>query len=187
MEFKFSIPQKIEKITLKQSSPAKVRAKIDEGFEAGYQAGKWQASMEQKKWVAAQKAELQQTMEALQKIYIETQNLISHDFPPMLQLILEKLFKKNPFTPEQIATEIQAFLQELNEAHSIRIECAPQTLQAIQNACEKMNLNFGQGSLQWKTNSDLHPGEYRIQSDLGSVDGRLQPRLAKLDLALPKT
>lgn len=183
MRTKFAIPHKIAKITLKEKSEESSRAQIGDGFEAGYQAGKWQAALEQKKWIEVQKNELQKNLQTLQEIKTQTNDLIAAEFPGLLHLLLEKVLKKNPFTVKQIAEEIQVFLRELNEAHSVRIECAPSDLKSIQETCEKMNLNFGQGGLQWKTNPDLQSGEYRIQSDLGSVDGRLQARLAKLNLS----
>ncbi|MES2308989.1 MAG: FliH/SctL family protein [Verrucomicrobiota bacterium] len=184
MQVKFAIPSKITKVVRVEKNETTDPAHFDAGFKAGYQAGQWQATLEQKKWIETQKVEWAKSLEALLSLHQEAKTLIAADFPFFAQTIVEKLLKKNPFTPEQIADEILAFLKDLSEAHSIRIECAPQDLQSIQSICEKTGMNLGQGSVQWKAHADLASGEYRLQSDLGSVDGRLQPKLAKLKIAL---
>lgn len=184
MQIKFAIPTPITKIKPIEKTASLSPSHFDEGFQAGYQAGQWQAALEQKKWIDSQKEEWNKSLLALHSLHQEAQNLIASDFPPLIQLLTEKLLKKNPFTPQQIADEIQSLLKDLSEAHSIRIECAPLELESIQNICEKTGMNLGQGSVHWKSNADLASGEYRIHSDLGSIDARLQLKLAKLQLAL---
>lgn len=184
MQIKFAIPSPINKIKRIESTVSLSPTHFDAGFQAGYQAGQWQAALEQKKWIDSQKEEWKKSLQALHSLHQEAQNLIVSDFPSLLQLLAEKLLKKNPFTAPQIADEIQLLLRDLSEAQSIRIECAPLELESIQNICEKTGMNLGQGSVHWKSNADLACGEYRIHSDLGSIDGRLQLKLAKLQLAL---
>ncbi len=187
MQIKFAIPSKINKIERIEGKPALDTKQFDEGFHAGYQAGKWQAALEQKKWVDTQKEEWKKSLQALTSLHQESRTLIASDFPQLIQLITDKLLKKNPFTHQQIAEEIQSLLRDLSEAQSIRIECSPLDLESIQNICEKTGMILGQGTILWKSNHDLTAGEYRIHSDLGSIDGRLQLKLAKLKLALDQS
>jgi flagellar biosynthesis/type III secretory pathway protein FliH len=186
MQVKFAIPSKITKVARVEKTASTDPKHFDAGFQAGYQAGRWQAELEQQKWIETQKAEWVKSLEALTSLHQETKNLIAEDFPLFAQTIVEKLLKKNPYTPDQIAEEIQCFLRDLSEAHSIRIECSAEDLLTVQGICEKTGMNLGQGSVQWKSHADLASGEYRIQSDLGSIDGRLQPKLAKLKIALER-
>ncbi len=184
MQIKFAIPSKITKIErIEKKSPVETHY-FDEGFKAGYQAGQWQAALEQKKWIESHQEEWKKSLLALTSLHQEARDLIASDFPTLIQLITDKLLKKNPFTHQQIADEIQTLLSELSEAQSIRIECAPLDLESIQTICEKTGMHLGQGTVQWKSNAELTAGEYRIHSDLGSIDGRLQLKLAKLRLAL---
>jgi flagellar biosynthesis/type III secretory pathway protein FliH len=83
--------------------------------------------------------------------------------------------------------EIKLLLHELNQAHQVVIECSEKDLAEIKAGVEALGITLGQAQVDWRASATLQQGEYTIESDLGSVDGRRLSRLKHIREALEPT
>lgn len=166
-------------------------APIEETLENGYYAAGHRAGYAQamSEVVVARQAETRSVQEALRELTGVLPELISlaeENFPQLLLTALGRVFREHRFTQDELAAEIGALLSESAQAQQITIETSPADLQAMERRIDKLGLVLQQGRLQWKANPNLEKGEYLLQTDLGSIDGRRHTKQAQVRLALEK-
>ncbi len=166
-------------------------APIDEVLENGYYAAGYRAGYAQamSEVVVARQGETRSVQEALHELTGVLPELISlaeENFPQLLLTALDRLFRAHRFTQDELASEIGSLLAEAAQAQKIVIEVAPPDLQAMERRIDKLGLSLQRGRLQWLPNAALEKGEYLLQTDLGTIDGRHHVKQAQVRLALEK-
>lgn len=180
--FRIALPGKVKKIEERPPTPVASDSPENSpgyqaGFDAGYKAGQWLARLDgtREREVLAGKVHV-----LLTKIKSAHENLLSiaaEHLPEITLTALSRVLNKHSIPKEGLIEEIHALLAELNQAHQVTIECGPADLADLQSGVESLGVTLAQGQVEWKANAALQQGEYTIESDLGSVDGRRMTRL----------
>jgi flagellar biosynthesis/type III secretory pathway protein FliH len=166
--------------------PAEVAEELlyDGGFEAGYAAGQWKAEKETREAAERQAAEVAAALHGLQVIQTELLKQAQQNFPPLVMAAVERVFKNHKITDAEVGGEIAALLKDVVHAQSISIECSSEDLDRLQRVVEGLGLMLQKGAHSWKMNPTLKRGEFILQTDLGTVDGRRLTKLNKIKAAL---
>ncbi|HEY8966588.1 MAG TPA: hypothetical protein VIM58_09100 [Candidatus Methylacidiphilales bacterium] len=152
----------------------------DDSYEAGLRAGRQQALEETAAARAAEARSVQALLGQLDGVIQELVRTAEGHFPELMLAALGRVFREHDFTPEEMGREVASLLVEVQQAQSVTIEAAPDALASLQAKVEKLDLSLHGGRVQWKSNPDLHRGEYLIHTDLGLIDGRRHSKLAQL-------
>lgn len=164
-------------------SPEKETQETDEGytsgFDAGYRAGLLQASLEARRRQQQDAQSLSQSLAALDSAKGKIIHSLGQQLPPLLLETFQRILTGHRFTAEEVGTSVAALLRQLEEARELTIECPSDLLEGIREFVEKLGLTLNTEKITWKSNPDLKPGEFRIQSNLGNVDGRHAPLIAQ--------
>jgi flagellar biosynthesis/type III secretory pathway protein FliH len=189
--FEVVIPTNIHRISVRRRTmPGGEGGEVTEeltydgGFNAGYKAGTFKAEREAYDTNGRQQAEVEAVLRGLQQVQKELLEQAKQNFPPLIMAAIDRVFKAHQFTEEEIAKEVGALLKEVVHAQSISIECCPQDLDRLQKTCERLGLTVEKGIHSWKANPTLKRGEFVLQTDLGSVDGRRLTKLSKIKAVL---
>lgn len=189
--FELAVPRRLKAARLLPSdgpdAPPRSAGGYDDGFAAGYREGRWKAELEARRQRERLEQEAGTRLRALEQIHDEMLAIVREHLPQLVLAAVTRLFRHHHFKDEEIFAEVRSLLEELAHARSIAIECAPGDLDALRDQIAELGLPFGQAGLEWRANPSLLPGEYIIQSDLGSVDGRRLSKLKQLRLALEPT
>lgn|GEM_PF-5656929 len=163
----------------------------DGGFSAGYQAGLLEGKFayqekirESEKKIQEVSATLAKKMGELNQLNRQALNTAQEHLPDLLLTVLSKILEKHTFARAEIAAEIDKVLKELTLAESIFIECAEAEMAQLEELVKGSGYSISQGTVKWKANSDLKPGEFIIHSDLGFYDGRHMNRIKKVQTVL---
>ncbi len=165
----------------------------DAGFEQGYRAGFLEAQLEIQRLETEMEQESRKFEEEMQKrgeranafmleishMHDKMELLVQEHFPALLHQVLEKLFAKHPFSPQEIIAEIKTVIEELRHARTVSIEVSPSDYQWLEKNCADMNLGMRNLKLVWTTNPDINTGEFFLHSDLGDLDGRRERKRAE--------
>ena len=152
------------------------------GFAAGYEAGRLRAEWEGGQQRGKDREKVRSLVARLENLHREYESLLEEHLPDLIQSALTRVFRKHPFTAQEISAEVIALLHEVQEAGRITLECAPaeaDELRARLEACETIP-NNSKWTLQG--NPSLASGEFLLKSDLGDVDGRHASRIRQIHL-----
>lgn len=154
------------------------------GFDAGYKAGQWLAKLDgqREREVLAGKADV--LLRKIKAVHEELLVVAAEHLPEITLTALSRVLNKHSIPKEGLVEEIHLLLEELNQAHQVTVECNEADLAELQAGVEALGLSIGQGQLSWRVSATLRQGEYNIESDLGSVDGRRLARLKHIREAL---
>ncbi len=183
LSFNLTLPTSITTAALTES-PESTAPGYQEGFQSGYKAGQWKAQLEAEQQLAEIRKQFAAQLKALHTVHETLDQTAGKHLPELLSLTLQRLFRKHPFTAEETAKELASILQELSEAQSITIECHPKHLSDLQSFVKSESLTMGNDHFIWKESPDLNAGEFKIQSDLGTYDGRHLIKLSKVQTVL---
>jgi len=175
---------RIEKSAETAHDPVAAEATHAEAYAAGYEEGKLRAEWEAARQRQKESEKVQALMTTLRNLHVEFEGLLSEHLPDLVQGALHRVFRKHPFTTEEIGTEICALLQDMEQASRITLECAPSELVELTRYLEKADAVPDESSWSMGENPALHPGEFVLKSDLGDVDGRHSSRMKQIHLAL---
>ncbi len=190
--FNVVVPTRIHRVSVRRRilpGPAQEGEVVEQmlydgGFTAGYAAGQWKAQKEAVAAAKRQATDVDLVLKGLQSIQGELLEQAKQNFPPLLMAAIERVFKHHRISEEEVGSEIAALLKEVVHAQSICIESAPEELDRLQQTLERLGLMLQKGAHSWKANPTLKSGEFILQTDLGTVDGRKITKLNKIKAAL---
>jgi flagellar biosynthesis/type III secretory pathway protein FliH len=154
------------------------------GFEAGYEAGRLRAQWEAGRQRDTERTQVRGLVAKLENIHLEYEKLLEEHMPELIQGALARVFRKHPFTAEEITAEVAALMREMAQAGKIALECAPAEADDLRrqlDECESIP-----SGVRWtlQGNATLVSGEFLLKSDLGDVDGRHATRMRQIHMVL---
>jgi flagellar biosynthesis/type III secretory pathway protein FliH len=173
---------------IEKSSAAALEAGSDSshaaGYAAGYEEGRLRAEWEAGRTRQKENAKVQGVVKALENLHREYEGLLAEHLPDLIQGALQRVFRRHPFTAEEISAEISALLRDMEQAGRLALECAPADADELRQRLE--NCETIPDSSKWtlEANPALASGEFLLKSDLGDVDGRHVSRIRQIHLAL---
>lgn len=187
--FRIALPGSVRKVEPHTVSPVASDSPENSpgyqaGFDAGYRAGQWLAKLDgqREREVLAGKADV--LLRKIKAVHDELLTVAAEHLPEITLTALNRVLNKHSIPKEGLVEEIQLLLEELNQAHQVTVECSEEDLAALQSGVEALGVSLGQGQIVWRASAALRQGEYNIESDLGSVDGRRLARLRHIREAL---
>lgn len=154
------------------------------GFTAGYEEGRLRAEWEAGRVRQKENERVQSLMRKLENLHREFEGLLSEHLPDLIQGALNRVFRKHPFTTEEITVEVSALLRDMEQAGRIALECAPAEAEELCRRLEECETITDSTKWTLQANPSLQPGEFLLKSDLGDVDGRHSSRIRQIRLAL---
>jgi flagellar biosynthesis/type III secretory pathway protein FliH len=154
------------------------------GYAAGYEEGKLRGEWEGKREQQKQAARAQGLLKALENLHKEYEALVAEHLPDLIQGALHRVFRKHPFTSEEIANEVTTLLRDMEQAGRLTLECSPADAEELGKRLEQCDAIPSGSNWTLETNDALHGGEFMLKSDLGDVDGRHSSRIRQIHLAL---
>lgn len=154
------------------------------GYAAGYEEGKLRAEWEAGRQRQQESARVQALMRTLENLHHEYEGLLAEHIPDVIHGALNRVFRKHPFTTEEISAEVSTLLRDMEQAGRIALECAPAEAEELQRRLEECATVPDSAKWTLAGNSALQPGEFILKSDLGDVDGRHSSRIRQIHLAL---
>ena len=180
------LPIRVTRIETLDAAPtpaaadADYAARVESGYEEGRLRATWEASRERKK----ENERVRQLVESLEKLHGEYEKLLEEHLPDLIQRALTRVFRKHPFTAEEIASEVTALLQDMENASRLSLECSPVHVLQLRQKLEECESIPANAKWSLEGNSSLEPGEFLLKSDLGDVDGRHLSRVRQVQMAL---
>ena len=154
------------------------------GFAAGYEEGRLRAEWEAGRLRQKENARVQTLMRTLENLHIEFEGLLGEHLPDLIQGALNRVFRKHPFTVEEIGAEVIALLREMEHAGRISLECCRADAEELADRLQVAQVVPNDTKWTLEANDSLQPGEFILKSDLGDVDGRHSSRIRQIHLAL---
>lgn len=180
--FEVAVPRKLRAARLLPADAARASdGGYAEGFAAGYQSGRLAAQLAARRAATEARLEMQGRLRAIQQVQEELAQISREHLPQLVLAAVTHLWSHHRFTDDEIVAEVEALLAQLSHAATVTIECCPDDLALLEAAAGPIRT---QGATQWTTNPALQRGEFVLQSDLGSIDGRRLARLKQLRLSL---
>ncbi len=149
-------------------------------IEEGRLRAEWEAGRRRQK--VNERA--QSLMRTLENLHHEFEGLLAEHLPDLIQGALNRVFRKHPFTTEEISAEVIALLRDMEQAGRIALECAPAQADDLRRRLEECETVPNSSKWTLQANPGLNPGEFLLKSDLGDVDGRHSSRIRQIHLAL---
>lgn len=179
------LPIKVKRI--EKSAAASIESTSENhgaGYAAGHEEGRLRAEWEGQRQRVQDSAHIKSLVNALENLHREYETLLAEHLPDLIQDALARVFRKHPFTTEEISAEVSALLRDMEQAGRISLECAPAEAQELQARLEHCDTIPDTAKWSLLANPGLHPGEFVLKSDLGDVDGRYSSRMRQIHLAL---
>ncbi len=154
------------------------------GFAAGYEEGKLRAEWEAKRLREKENKQLQAHGRTLQNLHKEFETLLAEHLPDLIHGALSRVFKKHPFTTEEISNEINKLLLDMEQASRIAVECMPDEAAELTRLLEEAQCLPDDAKWSLEGNPTLKRGEFILKSDLGDIDGRHSTRIRQIHHAL---
>jgi flagellar biosynthesis/type III secretory pathway protein FliH len=180
------LPIRVKRIeTLAATEPrteadATEAARIEMGYEQGRLRAEWEAERPRKK----ENDRVRQLVESLEKLHGEYEKLLEEHLPDLIQRALTRVFRKHPFTADEINAEVTALLEDMENASRLSLECAPVHVVQLRQKLEECESIPANAKWSLEGNDALEPGEFLLKSDLGDVDGRHISRIRQVQMAL---
>lgn len=153
------------------------------GFEAGYEAGRLRAEWEGTRQREKDRERMRALMGRLENLHREYETLLEEHLPDLIQGALARVFRKHPFTAQEICDEVSLLLRDMQEAGRISLECAPAEADDLRRRLEECETVPSNSRWTLQGNPSLASGEFLLKSDLGDVDGRHSSRMRQIHLA----
>ena len=151
----------------------------------GYEAGLKQAQEEME---AERLAALQQKEEILEEARRSKLDILSRSELDMLHLVVaiakKVIASELLLQPESIITVIRQAIEQLDHPDNLKVYVHPDDIQVVLDAIEFDELTeIGSQSVQTEVKADqrINRGGCVVESDCGSVDARLESRIAKVE------
>ena len=154
------------------------------GFAAGHEEGRLRAEWEAERQRQKESARIQGLVKSLEKLHHEYESLLAEHLPDLIQGALNRVFRKHPFTAEEISGEVTRLMKDMEQAGRLSLECAPEDADELQASLEACGAIPDDGKWMLQPNPALQSGEFILKSDLGDVDGRHSSRIRQIHLAL---
>jgi flagellar biosynthesis/type III secretory pathway protein FliH len=154
------------------------------GFAAGYEEGRLRAEWEAGRHRQEENERVQGLVRALQSLHHEFEGLLSEHLPDLIQGALNRVFRKHPFTTEEISAEVSTLLRDMEQAGRITLECCAADADGLADELHVAQIVPDATKWSLEVNETLLPGEFILKSDLGDVDGRHSSRIRQIHLAL---
>ena len=154
------------------------------GYAAGYEEGRLRAEWEGSRRRKEEQERVQKLMRTLENLHTEFEGLLGEHLPDLIHGALNRVFRKHPFTTEEISSEVSALLRDMEQAGRIALECSPVEADELQRRLEECETVPDCAKWTLQANPVLQPGEFLLKSDLGDVDGRHSSRIRQIHLAL---
>jgi len=154
------------------------------GYTAGYEEGRLRAEWEAARQRRQESERVQGLMRTLENLHHEYEGLLAEHLPDLIQGALNRVFRKHPFTTEEISGEVSALMRDMEQAGRIALECAPAEAEDLQRRLEECETVPDSAKWTLTGNPALTPGEFILKSDMGDVDGRHSSRIRQIHLAL---
>jgi flagellar biosynthesis/type III secretory pathway protein FliH len=175
--------KRIEKSALRET-PAADESSHAAGFAAGYEEGKLRAEWEAKRLREKESKRMQALGKTLQNLHREFEGLLAEHLPDLIHGALSRVFRKHPFTTEEISNEINKLLLDMEQAGRIALECAPDEAEELARLLEEAQCLPDEAKWTLQGNPALKRGEFILKSDLGDIDGRHSSRIREIHHAL---
>ncbi len=156
------------------------------GYSAGYEEGKLRAEWEAKREAQKQTARVQGLVRTLETLHKEYEALVGEHLPDLIHGALQRVFRKHPFTSEEVANEVTELLRDLEQAGRLTLECSPGEADELQQRLSDCGAIPSDSNWTLQPSATLKPGEFMLKSDLGDVDGRHSSRIRQIHHALEK-
>jgi flagellar biosynthesis/type III secretory pathway protein FliH len=187
--FRIALPGRLQKIEPRPASPVASDSPENSpgyqaGFDAGYRAGQWLAKLDGQIEREKLSAKTDVILNKIKVIHEEMLAVAAEHLPEITLTALARVLNKHSIPKEGLIEEIKLLIEELNQAHQVVIECNEGDLGDIRGGVEALGIALGQGQIEWRAGANLKQGEYTIESDLGTVDGRRMTRLRHIREAL---
>jgi flagellar biosynthesis/type III secretory pathway protein FliH len=154
------------------------------GFAAGYEEGRLRAEWEAARCRQKENERVSKLIKTLENLHVEFEGLLAEHLPDLIQGALNRVFRKHPFTTEEISDEVSMLLRDMEQAGRIALECAPPEADELRRRLEECETIPDSSKWTLQPNPGLNPGEFILKSDLGDVDGRHSSRIRQIHLAL---
>jgi len=154
------------------------------GYAAGYEEGRLRAEWEAGRVRQKESERVQALIKTLENLHVEFEGLLAEHLPDLIQGALKRVFRKHPFTTEEISAEVSVLLRDMEQAGRIALECAPAEAEELRMRLEECETIPDNSKWTLQANPGLNPGEFILKSDLGDVDGRHSSRIRQIHLAL---
>jgi flagellar biosynthesis/type III secretory pathway protein FliH len=154
------------------------------GFAAGYEEGRLRAEWEANRRRQKETERAQTLTKALQNLHREFEGLLAEHLPDLIHGALNRVFRKHPFTTEEISNEINKLLLDMEQAGRIALECAPAEAEELSRLLEESHCMPDEAKWTLQGNPALKTGEFILKSDIGDVDGRHSSRIRQIHVAL---
>ncbi len=175
--------KRIEKSAVVASEPGNETSHAA-GFAAGYEEGRLRAEWEAGRRRQKESERVQGLMRTLENLHREYEGLLAEHLPDLIHGALNRVFRKHPFTTEELSAEVSALLADMEHAGRITLECAPAQAEDLYRRLEECETVPDSSKWTLQANPGLAAGEFLLKSDLGDVDGRHSSRLRQIHLAL---
>lgn len=152
------------------------------GFKAGYEEGRLRAEWEAARQRTKERDRVRAVVAKMENLHREYEGLLEQHLPDLIQGALARVFRKHPFTPQEIGVEVAALLTEMEQAGKITLECATADADDLRRNLEACDTIPNSAKWTLEGNATLAPGEFLLKSDLGDVDGRLSSRMRQIHL-----
>jgi len=154
------------------------------GYAAGYEEGRLRAEWEAGKRRLKENERIQKLVKTLENLHTEFESLLGEHLPDLIQGALNRVFRKHPFTAEEIGAEVIALLREMEHAGRISLECCRADAEDLADRLQVAQVVPNDATWTLEANESLQPGEFILKSDLGDVDGRHSSRIRQIHIAL---
>jgi flagellar biosynthesis/type III secretory pathway protein FliH len=175
--------KRIEKSTLPAAEPGSGTSHAA-GFAVGYEEGRLRAEWEAGRQRQKENGRAQKLMTTLETLHREFEGLLAEHLPDLIQGALNRVFRKHPFTIEEIGAEVIALLRDVEQAGRISLECCVADAEGLADQLHVAQVVPDNTKWSLEVNETLQSGEFILKSDLGDVDGRHSSRIRQIRLAL---
>ena len=152
------------------------------GYNSGYEEGRLRADWEAGRQRAKERDRVGALVAKLENLHREYETLLEQHLPDLIQGALARVFRKHPFTPQEIGVEVAALLTEMEQAGKITLECATADADDLRRSLEECDTIPNSAKWTLTGNATLASGEFLLKSDLGDVDGRHSSRMRQIHL-----
>lgn len=179
------VPIRVQRI--EKSAAAALDANTEShaaGYAAGYEQGRLRAEFEAKRQREQDNERAQKLVRMLENLQREYEQLVAEHLPDLINGALNRVFRKHPFTVEEIGAEVVALLRDMEHAGRISLECCASDAEGLADQLHIAQVVPESAKWTLEVNETLRSGEFILKSDLGDVDGRHLSRIRQIHQAL---
>ena len=86
--------------------------------------------------------------------------------------------------PDGLLPLVRSALRKVGESRRVRVRLAPPDAEAVLAAGSRFGDEFAAAKVEVQGDPGLRPGDVQVDADFGTIDGRLETRLAEIGHAL---